>query len=178
VALGVALEHPERVAALVLVAPAVGFGNPLPPWVRALLATPQARRLGPLLLRRVEGGLPDALRRAWHDPGRVTPEVEAGYARPLRAKDWDRGLWEVLLASRPGPPLPRLSELQVPVLVVVGDDDRLVSPERGRELAARIPGAELVVLSACGHLPQEERPAEFLAALEAFLLRHGIISGR
>ncbi|MCX7856286.1 MAG: alpha/beta hydrolase, partial [Anaerolineae bacterium] len=38
--------------------------------------------------------------------------------------------------------------------------------------------AELVVLSGCGHLPQEERPAEFLAALEAFLLRHGMVTGR
>lgn len=175
VALGVALAHPERVAALVLVAPAVGIGNPLPPWARALLATPQVRRLGPLFLRRVAGDLRAALRQAWHHPERVTPEVEEGYARPLRARGWDRGLWEVLLASRPLPLLERLPELRVPVLVVVGDDDRLVPPERGKELAARIPGAELAVLSACGHLPQEERPGEFLAALETFLLRHGLL---
>lgn len=175
VALGVALDRPERVAALVLVAPAVGTGPPLPPWARALLATPQARRVGPLFLRRVEGELRGALRQAWHNPQRITPEIEAGYARPLRAENWDRGLWEVLLASRPVPLLPRLPELRVPVLVVVGEDDRLVAPERGVELASRIPGAELVVLPECGHLPQEERPAEFLRALEAFLLRHGLL---
>ncbi len=177
VGLELALQRPVRVSALVLVAPAVGLGSPLPPPIRALLATPHARRLGPVLLRRVARGVPEALRQAWHDPGGVTPDVEAGYLLPLRARDWDRGLWEVLLAARPTPLHERLRELKAPVLVVTGDDDRLVSPDRARELAARIPGAELVVVPRSGHLPMEERPAEFLAAVEAFLVRHGLLGG-
>ena len=36
-----------------------------------------------------------------------------------------------------------------------------------RRLAA-IPSAELVIIPSCGHLPQEERPQEFLTALANF----------
>jgi 3-oxoadipate enol-lactonase len=47
----------------------------------------------------------------------------------------------------------RLHELDgLPTLVVHGEDDRLVSPERGRELARLIPGARLVELPDAGHL--------------------------
>lgn len=173
VAVHTALAHPERVAALILVAPAVGMGSPLPPWLRALMATPQARRLGPVFVRRIAVQGEEILRRSWHDPSRITPEVLAGYRRPLQAQDWDRALWELSLAARPVPLLPRLEELRIPVLVVTGDDDRIVPLEASRRLADRIPGAQLTVIPSCGHLPHEERPAEFLAAVEAFLRAHG-----
>ena len=38
------------------------------------------------------------------------------------------------------------------VTVVHGDEDRLVPPERGRRISLAIPGAELVMMRACGHL--------------------------
>jgi len=174
VAVATALAHPERVVALVLVAPAVGMGSAFPPWLRALLATPQGRRIGPLFVRRIAAQGEEILRRSWHDGSRITPEVVAGYRLPLRAQDWDRALWEVTLAARPVPLLDRLPELSIPVLVITGEEDRLIPSEASRRLAARIPGAELVLLPACGHLPHEERPAEFLAAVRSFLDRHGL----
>jgi pimeloyl-ACP methyl ester carboxylesterase len=47
----------------------------------------------------------------------------------------------------------RLSELEgVPTLVVHGLEDNLVPHDRGRELAALIPGARLELVPKCGHL--------------------------
>jgi pimeloyl-ACP methyl ester carboxylesterase len=39
----------------------------------------------------------------------------------------------------------------------------------GARLEREMPGARLVVLEACGHVPQEERPEESLRIVEAFL---------
>jgi len=175
IALLTALTYPDRVAALVLVAPATGGSGPIPSWLRPLLATPQARRLGPLLVRRIRTRGPDILSQSWHDPSLLTPEVIVGYEKALRAQDWDRALWEVTLAARPAEVASRLGWISVPTLVVTGDDDQIIPAERSREIAARIPGAELVVLASCGHLPHEERPAEFLDAVQLFLSRHGFI---
>lgn len=175
VALLTALTHPSRVAALVLVAPATGGGGPIPPWLRPLLSTPQARRLGPLLVRRIRVQGPDILRQSWYDPSLLTLEVIAGYEKPLQAQDWDRALWEVTLAARPTEIASRLGEISCPTLVVTGDEDRIVPGERSRELAAHIPGAEYVVLPRCGHLPHEEHPRAFLHAVDDFLGRHGLI---
>ncbi|MGI5421437.1 alpha/beta fold hydrolase [Actinomadura luteofluorescens] len=61
------------------------------------------------------------------------------------------------------------SAIDVPVLVCWGADDRWVPAERGRELAALVPGADLRVIDRAGHLLPEDRPAELTAALLEFL---------
>ncbi|MEU7897147.1 alpha/beta hydrolase [Nonomuraea sp. NPDC049152] len=57
----------------------------------------------------------------------------------------------------------------IPVLVCWGEDDEWIPVAKGRELAARIPGARLFVLPGAGHLVQEDTPAELTAALLGFL---------
>jgi len=166
-----ALEHPDRVAALVLVDPAVYGGGGAPGWVRPLLSLPQVRRIGPLFVRNIRSWGLDLLNTAWHDPSKVTPEIIEGYTRPLRAENWDRALWELTLASRELGLAGRLGELKVPVLVITGDDDRIVPTADSIRLAGEIEGAELVVISACGHVPHEECPEPFLEAVDAFLAR-------
>jgi pimeloyl-ACP methyl ester carboxylesterase len=171
VALLTALLYPERVEALVLVDAAIYSGGGAPRWIRPLLRTPQARRLGPLAARAIRDWGYEFGRSAWHDPSRLTPEIWEAYTRPLRAENWDRALWELTVASD-YPDLPsRLGELQMPVLVVTGDDDRIVPTEQSVRLAGEIPGAALAVLPACGHVPQEECPEAFLAVVKGFLGR-------
>ncbi len=168
-ALLTALTYPERVEALVLVDPAVYVGGGTPGWVRPLLNTPQMRHLGPLLARSIRDWGRDFGRSAWHDPTKLTPEIWEGYTKPLRAENWDRALWEVTRASHPLGLEKRLGEVRVPVLVITGDDDRVVPTEQSVRLAGEIPGAQLAVIPACGHVPQEECPGPFLEAVEAFL---------
>lgn len=169
IALRAALEHPERVAALVLVDPAVYEGGGAPGWVRPLLRLPQVRRLGPLFVRSIRERGGQLIETAWHDPSRITPEVLEGYTRPLQAENWDRALWELTVASGESDLATRLGELDLPVLVITGDDDRIVPTEQSIRLAGEIEGAELAVLPACGHVPQEECPAAWLEAVESFL---------
>jgi pimeloyl-ACP methyl ester carboxylesterase len=169
VALLTALTYPERVEALVLVDPAVYVRGMTPAWLRPFLNTPQMRHLGPLLARQIREWGVDFARSAWHDPEKLTPEIWEGYARPLRAENWDRALWEVTRASHPLDLEKRLGEVRVPVLVITGDDDRIVPTQQSVRLAGEIPGAQLVVIPECGHVPQEECPGPFLEAVEAFL---------
>jgi pimeloyl-ACP methyl ester carboxylesterase len=57
------------------------------------------------------------------------------------------------------------------VLVVHGLEDRLVPPARGRELAELIPGAQLELIPACGHLLTTDAEAQTAAAILAHLDR-------
>jgi pimeloyl-ACP methyl ester carboxylesterase len=139
--------------------------------VRPFLRLPQVRRIGPLFVRNIREWGRDLLDVAWHDPSKVTPEIVAGYTRPLQAENWDRALWELTLAGQELNLAARLGELKMPVLVVTGDDDRIVPTTESIHLAGEIPGAELVVVPDCGHVPHEECPGAFLDAVEAFLAK-------
>ncbi len=46
----------------------------------------------------------------------------------------------------------RLPTLNVPTLVITGDDDRLIPPDNSRRLAERIPGARLTIIPNAGHI--------------------------
>jgi pimeloyl-ACP methyl ester carboxylesterase len=164
-----ALQHPERVRALVLVDPAIYVGGGVPGLVRPLLRTPQLRHLGPLIARRIRDWGPRLLESAWHDPTLITDEIRRQYEKPLQVENWDRALWELTTASRAPAIAGRLDQITMPVLVVTGDDDRVVPTEQSVRLAGELPTAELAVLPSCGHVPQEECPAPFLETVTAFL---------
>ena len=108
-------------------------------------------------------------RSAWHDPAQMTDDIWEGYQKPLQAADWDRALWEMTAANAPSGLPARLAELTLPVLVITGDDDRIVPTEQSVKLANELPNAELVVVPACGHVPQEECPQVVLDAIQTFL---------
>jgi pimeloyl-ACP methyl ester carboxylesterase len=63
----------------------------------------------------------------------------------------------------------KVSAITIPTLVVWGENDSLVPLADGKDYAAKIPGAKLVIVPRCGHAPSIERPAEFMAAVEPFL---------
>jgi pimeloyl-ACP methyl ester carboxylesterase len=62
-----------------------------------------------------------------------------------------------------------LPAVRCPTLVVWGALDPLVPLAHGQQLAARIPGARLVVLRDAAHNPMADRPAEFNRVLLDFL---------
>jgi pimeloyl-ACP methyl ester carboxylesterase/DNA-binding winged helix-turn-helix (wHTH) protein len=69
---------------------------------------------------------------------------------------------------------PLLSQVKTPTLVIHCDRDRAVPPEKGRLLAAEIPGARYVSLPSANHLMLEAEPAWslFLEELGLFLNWH------
>jgi proline iminopeptidase len=54
--------------------------------------------------------------------------------------------------------LPRIC---APTLVIAGALDFICGPAQAREIAARAPGCELVIMPDCGHIPAYEKPQEF-----------------
>ena len=163
-----ALRHPDRVRALVLEAPAVN-ANIAPDWLRWAANTPQARHLGPLVARILPLSAPALIRLAWHDPGTLTPEELAGYSRPFQLCNWDRALWEHVAAGSPPNIVDRLDALEVPILLITGDDDRVVPTAETVRLAAALPDARLVVVSRCGHVAHEECTEAFVRAVQSFM---------
>ena len=62
-----------------------------------------------------------------------------------------------------------LGELDVPTLVIGGEEDDISSPEVMGAMAAKIPGARHVTMPQTGHLTNLEAPEKFNAALDEFL---------
>jgi len=61
----------------------------------------------------------------------------------------------------------RLSTLQVPVLLLVGERDGFVPPRQAREIQRLLPQARLLVLPRLGHLAHEEQPERIAALIAA-----------
>lgn len=169
ISMQVALSNPERVTALILVDPAVYTTNVIPRWVQPLLATPQMDRIGPLLVRRIQSSGMDLLQRAWHNPGNISPETAGYYKIALQAENWDSALWEVTRAYQESNLDEKLADFNLPILIITGEDDRIIPTEDTIRLAKELSGASLVVIKDAGHVPHEEQPVAFMEAILSFL---------
>ena len=169
VALELALRHPERVGALVLVG-SVGVARSLSGFDR-LLAVPL---VGNGILRAGVGTLRRVLIAAAHfsenhPQARVgnmvpaLPTVQAAIGtdgRPIVGRGRQSFLIEQRALVAETPQLEgALCRIAVPTAVVAGSSDRVVPLAAARSLAMRIPGAELVVLAG-GHLLPFDEPGK------------------
>jgi len=174
IAIDFALVHPERVKALVLVAPAVtGAPSPAtyPPSIAAHIeelehaeedhdidrmneleawfwldgpASPEGRVRGPL-------------RDLFLDMNGIAlhhPEIGEERARPAA--------------------MPRLGQLKMPTLVAWGDLDFEHIQRRSAEIAATVEKGEAFLVEGTAHLPNLEKPDLFNERLRQFLDRHGV----
>jgi pimeloyl-ACP methyl ester carboxylesterase len=175
VALDATLTYPERVAGLVLLAPAISGS----PDLESL--DPQTERLGALVEAAMEAGKLDEANRfeawLWLD-GPAGPEGRiSGPVRELflemnaialeseaeSAEDSsksDRDAWS------------RLPEITVPVTVAWGDLDLPALNERCQQIVDRLPNATGRKLPQVAHLPYLEDPD-----LSAEVIRHAVASG-
>ncbi|MFT7867146.1 MULTISPECIES: alpha/beta fold hydrolase [Amycolatopsis] len=62
-------------------------------------------------------------------------------------------------------PRPRLKDLQTPITYLHGELDAEIPLEVPRSCAAETPGARVHVFAGCGHIPHQENPRAFTAAL-------------
>lgn len=107
-------------------------------------------------------GFPD------RDPDHVAEDLRIGAAQP-KHPEGGRRQWEAMQGFDS---FERLPGLDVPTLVLHGTEDLAVSPENGKMLAERIPGAELVLLRGAGHLYHSEQAEAADAAVLDFVRRH------
>jgi len=163
VAQRLALDHPDRVASLVLGSTtAVGLRG-APPW-RLLGAGALRPLVGP---ERTWELLAPALYAA--QTLRDRPELVAEDLRTRGDELQDpRTVAAQLLAVAGHNALGRLAELAgLGVTILHGAQDAVVPAARARELAAAIPGARLVIIEECGHMmTTDAEPASATAVLE------------
>ncbi len=168
VAAHLALRHPDRVAALVLVdAALIGASGP-PPFIGALVGFPPIQRWGRIGAQALltEDSVRQTVASFHADAGFVTEADYAAYLRTFQTPDWDAGFIGLVRDSGPN----RLSEddlagISVPTQLLWGGQDTWTPLDAGERLAVVIPGASLTVLPLAGHQPMEEAAADFNTAL-------------
>jgi pimeloyl-ACP methyl ester carboxylesterase len=175
VALALALDHADRVRDLVQVdSAAYNLALADRPLVVRLAGSPAARALEWLPRRRLLVRL--GLRQVFHDDRLVSPERVEEYLAPM-ARPGTLAAFRSLNASESDDSAAafaaRIGRVAVPTLIVWGREDRWIPLQQGRRLEAAIPGSRLVVVPECGHVPQEEKPQAFLAAVAPFLVSVG-----
>ena len=162
------------------------MGTSLGGWIAAELAIRNTSRLASLTLTCAVGilandGTPmddifrmsaeENARRFYFDPVRVRRRLELLASADPRMLVRNRST--VVRLAYPyfvDPQLGKwLHRVDVPTLLVWGENDGLVPPRFGEAYRDRIPGATLVMIPQAGHAPFEEQPEPFLAAFDAFL---------
>ena len=165
IAMVIAAEHPERVAALVLVAPATSGARI--PWPMRALRTPILGEILMALASRpfVAYGL---RHRLYARADRVTEGAIDDAWFPVTVPGTRRAALAAI-RSDPCRYVGLEERIHVPSLVIWGQQDRLLPTRESEGGAARIAGSRLVILPEAGHLPQREVPDAFSRAVDGFL---------
>jgi DNA-binding winged helix-turn-helix (wHTH) protein/pimeloyl-ACP methyl ester carboxylesterase len=156
IAIAYAVNHPERVTHLVLYgAFAAGLNH---------YGTPQeleARRALTSLVRLGWGLNNPAFCKTFtcRFIPEATPEHEKWFDELQRVSTSPENAARLMERDDDIDVRPLLSQVQTPTLVIHCDRDHAVVPERGRHLAAAIPGARYVSLPSANHLMLEDEPA-------------------
>lgn len=169
IAIDLVATAPDQVSGLVLMNPVVSGRTYLD--LRLLAQSP----FGPLMRQLGRWVWPIAISPKLADPFGLISRSRGFYRR--NTEDWSRVKPEVAVAALQSifhtDLSPTLTAIDVPTLVVLGDYDMTAPNAEGCMAAARIPGAQAVHMPA-GHLPSDDRPEEFNAALRAFLARRDV----
>jgi pimeloyl-ACP methyl ester carboxylesterase len=165
-----AAKHPDQVDQLILLAPALYSSGGTPDWLTWIYDIPQLNHVGPALVSSIATSGLDLLERSYDDKSLVTEELKAKYTAPLKIIGWEKAFWNFNKAPRTTGVDQELTTMTTRTLVITGDNDEVVATSDSVRAAEEIPNAQLVIIENCGHLPNEEKPQEFLAAVAGFLL--------
>ncbi|MEM4718004.1 MAG: alpha/beta hydrolase [Desulfurococcaceae archaeon] len=159
-ALLVTLRCDVKLTGLVLIAPAWRPYN-TSSLEKILYNLPLVDKYGPLITRLFIAQLESALYKAWYNKSMLTSDVVEGYKYPLRARDWDKGLYW-LMKYRGFPDIrDDLINMKIPVLIIHGVQDEIVDVNDSIELYEALSNhtiTYIVTIDQCGHLPHEEKP--------------------
>jgi haloalkane dehalogenase len=172
IGLRVAVEHPERIARLVILNTGIGGGSaPSETWLRFRAVV---REVGGALDvgRLVEAGTAHGL----------AEETRAAYDAPFPTAEAKAGVlaFPELVPTEPEHPNTEpmnrvrdaLGRWTKPTLVVWGAEDPVLPPALAERFVRLIPGAEgPVLIPGASHFLQEDRPDDVAAAIAAFIAR-------
>jgi pimeloyl-ACP methyl ester carboxylesterase len=156
-ALEFALDNPEKLKALVV---STSFGGLTDPEFTAM----RAKHIRPDLneLSTVEKELGDSYRAADPEGVKRFEAMEHGSYKGDGARQ----------RLRTSTTLKRLESMQVPTLIVAGDEDAYAPPPVMQAFADHIPGAQFEVISGVGHSAYWEKPEIWNEIVVRFLNAH------
>ncbi len=160
----VALRHPARVDRLVLIATHAGGATVTMPTPAAMAALTGDPTRPPADMVRDAMTTITAPGFATRHPEAIDAIVANAVAQPTPPASFIRQMQAIMESDRTA----RLTDIRAPTLVVHGTDDPLVPYPNGELLAREIPGARLVTLPGCGHMPMWECPTELVRTLSSF----------
>jgi 3-oxoadipate enol-lactonase len=157
-------QYPERVNSLVLSGGSTEEGHA----AASMRKTYVKSRLEPLL----KGASPavrakEMLNSLIADTGNTTVAQEAVQSLQTLRRDSYIKTMQCYAATRGR--AHKFAKVTVPALGIVGEHDKLTTPQTMAELVALMPEAELKIIRGAGHLPNIEQPEKFNQVLHDFL---------
>jgi pimeloyl-ACP methyl ester carboxylesterase len=146
-----------------------------PGWVEGLILTGSSGLFERTFTHRVPhqptgAYVRERMEEIFYDPALVTPEWVESVRRIVTTRRTALRVLQVARATRRHHVEERLSQINVPTLLVWGKDDRITPTDVAERFHARIRGSQLVYLPNCGHAPMLERPEAFNAAVGEWLV--------
>ena len=166
VALRLAAAHAERLTGLILID------------TRASADTPEGKVRRTVAIERIRRGeaaafLDEFIPNLLGESTRGRAPRLATELRALAAEVPDHVLAGCLAGMRDRPDSVQvLSTLDLPALVITGQEDALAPPEVAHQMAAALPRGRLALVPLAGHTPSVERPIPTAEAILAFLREH------
>jgi pimeloyl-ACP methyl ester carboxylesterase len=162
---GLAAADPDRVKALVLMAPD-GF-----PEAKDIGSKPYAM---PSIMSVIKFSLPKFLVRksiepAFFDVSALSDSLVDRYYDMLRAPGVRAAILERSNQTIYTDPVPRLKQITAPTLLIWGEQDQMIPSSNAQSYANVLSNSKTVLLPKLGHLVQEEQPEIALTHVVAFL---------
>ena len=159
VALQLVTACPKATSQLVLVNG--GYMPALPGIVKKLISLPMLKQAFRLLIRHVTFSA-HALKGSFVDASKLPQEF---FDKILQnAPLYSKISFDTFLNMTEPPAKPA-----IPTLLLWGAQDRLAPIKHARALQKWIPGARIVLIDGAGHMPQIERPQEFVSAITSLI---------
>lgn len=99
----------------------------------------------------------------------IDGERVAAIMRPLQSADAHNALVSTLKNWSASRIEQNAARIKQPTLLIWGENDRIVPPRNGERMHELLPNSKLVVFDNCGHIPQEERTADFVNLVTDFV---------
>lgn len=148
-----------------------GGYNLLLPWYLKLLRTPVLGWLALHILSPRQAA-DTVLKNAYYNDHLITEPQIAAYAAPIGAPGGRYALLQIAKGVIP-PDIDKIvaqyPSINVPTFILWGLDDKVIPLKIGEMLHTAIGGSRLELINECGHVPQEERPAETICWMRDFL---------
>jgi pimeloyl-ACP methyl ester carboxylesterase len=163
IAMRMAVDHPEAVGRVVLVATSSRVGRAAAEWYRERVE----------MVERGDANLRETMDRDTADVYAESPaELEEGLLIRRQSTADPRGYGNacVAMAALNASPLdPELPKIGAHTLIVASDRDRHCPPKAAEIIAAAIAGSRLEIIPGAGHPIPVERPRELAAMINSFL---------